>query len=243
MTTTTSIDITTSTTTSTTVTSTTTAPMKDNFIPAPNRAIDPSKPMIALTFDDGPTGKNTLTILDLLTASGGRATFFNIGNSVEANSAAAKAIVAQGSQIAGHSWTHSDLTGLSSAEILSEMTRTRDVIKKVTGIDITMFRPPYGSSNANLLAVAKQVNEAAINWSIDSNDWNGASVDQIYNNIINNANKNGAIVLCHENQANTPEAMKKVIPELAKTYQLVTVEELLYYSTKTISAGTLYNNK
>jgi len=201
--------------------------------------IDPDKPMIALTFDDGPS-KYTEQILAALNENGGRATFCVVGNRVGNFEDVLTQIKGQGSQIIGHSWDHKQLTKLTEAEIRKELQKTNTSIYDAAGVEPKMYRPPYGAANDVVKSISKELGMSLINWSVDTEDWKSKNADAVYKSIMKDA-KDGSIILCHDLYESTAKAMKRVIPELVKQgYQLVTVEELLSASGKEIEPGKVY---
>jgi peptidoglycan/xylan/chitin deacetylase (PgdA/CDA1 family) len=106
-----------------------------------------AEPVVALTFDDGPS-ENTLAILDLLTSHQGTATFFVIGaHAAERPSRLLHAILDQGSAIGNHTFDHPHLTQLDDAELPGQITRTTAVIERLTGVRPRFWRPPYLESD------------------------------------------------------------------------------------------------
>ncbi len=211
-------------------------------VPKPPRKIDPSKPMIALTFDDGPS-KNTEHILDLLEEYDVRATFFVVGNRVSTYADTAKRAVALGNEIGIHTWEHAKLTVLSPDEIASQITRTADAVKEYAGGTCAAVRPPGGACDDTVKQVAGQLGYILVNWSIDTLDWKTRDADSTYNAIMSQA-ADGGIVLCHDLYESTANAMDRVIPELIdQGYQLVTVSELLSYNTGGVTPGNLYSQR
>lgn len=210
--------------------------------PGSGNGVDPAKPMVALTFDDGPS-PTTPKILELLRQNGGRATFFVVGNRLSAYPQAARDIVAQGSEIMGHTWDHKELTNLSANAIRKEFTDTDAAAWEIAGVRPRAYRPPYGSVNDSVKAVAKELGISLIDWSVDSLDWKSRSADAVYDEIMGQV-EDGSIILCHDLYASTAEAMARVIPELLRQgYQLVTVSELLTASGGAMEAGTVYYTK
>ena len=209
-------------------------------IAAHRRVIDPGKPMIALTFDDGPS-EETDRILAALTTAGGRATFCVIGNKVEAYSDVVKRTIAQGSEIACHTWSHPYLTKISVSSIRSQIQRVQTAVGQIApGYEIKVLRPPYGSVNKNVRSVCGEMGMVIALWQVDTEDWNHRNATKTYNAILKGA-KNGVIVLCHDIYKTTATAVERVIPELvARGYQLVTVSELLSFHKDGPVAGTTY---
>ena len=203
------------------------------------RRIDPSRPMVALTFDDGP-GENTLLILEILKKYDALATFFVIGNRVESRAHIVSQTFDAGHEILGHSWSHRRLTALSRVEIRNEILRTNAVIEAVTGVAPNMMRAPFGLVDRRVQNIAAELDVAIINWSVDTLDWRSRNADAVYRIIMDNVHDR-AIILCHDIHFSTAEAMERVIPSLiAQGYQLVTVSELMYYSGKILEPGQVY---
>lgn len=204
--------------------------------------VNPKKPMVALTFDDGPS-IYTKQILATLRENNARATFFVVGNRIANHRKTIQQAKSQGCEIIGHTWSHPSLTKLNQKQIRDQLVRTNQAINQVVGYTPRYFRPPYGSSNSQVRQVARELGLSLVNWSVDPQDWKSRNSKKIYSAIMNNV-KDGDIILCHDLYESTAEAMKKVIPALIKQgYQLVTVSELLEASEKTIKAGNIYYNK
>lgn len=205
----------------------------------PVSTIDPDKPMLALTFDDGPSA-HTDRLLDVFAEHGGKATFFVVGNMLDSRPDTLRRMASDGHEIGGHSWNHRQLTNLSPSELTDQIMNTRAKIYDITGVDATLMRPPYGSCNDQVKAKATELGIALINWSVDTVDWKYKDADTVYQAVMAEA-KNGAIILCHDLHKTTVDAMERVIPALlAEGYQLVTVTELLTSNGGTVEAGSLY---
>jgi peptidoglycan/xylan/chitin deacetylase (PgdA/CDA1 family) len=203
--------------------------------------LDPNKPMIALTFDDGPSD-HTTQVLDLLEQQDVRATFCVIGSQVAGRSETVARASNLNCEIIGHSWDHRQLTNLSPDEIRAELVQTREAIEAACGVTSNLYRPTYGAVNETVETVSRDAGFAMVNWSIDSLDWSSRDASAVYDEIMANVHDRG-IILCHDLYASTAEAMQRVIPELkAQGYQLVTLSELLYYSGKTVEPGQVYYN-
>ena len=103
-----------------------------------------SEPLIALTFDDGPSVSNTPKLLQILKDKDVRATFFMIGQNVAAHPDIVKQVAAAGHEIGSHTWSHPHLSRLSVEAVTQELQKTQDAIEKVTGNKPQYLRPPYG---------------------------------------------------------------------------------------------------
>ncbi|MBQ6845027.1 MAG: polysaccharide deacetylase family protein [Agathobacter sp.] len=205
-------------------------------------SIDPTKPMIALTFDDGPS-KHTERLLDMFANYGGKGTFFVVGNLIDNRQETLNRMVSEGHEIGGHSWDHRQLTKLSSEDMTNEIMNTRAKIYSLTGVDTTIMRPPYGSYNDETKRICAENGIVIINWSLDTLDWKYRDADKVYDAIMSQV-KDGDIILCHDLHGSTVEAMERVIPDLiAQGYQLVTVSELLSYGDTEVNAGTVHTKR
>lgn len=203
------------------------------------RYIDPTKPMIALTFDDGPS-EETLRILEALEKYGGRATFCVVGTRLEEYESVLRATVASGNEIATHTWSHKKLTDLSNENAISQISRVVDMVRDMTGYEIKVLRPPYGSNDKRIRSLCADMGLIISHWTVDTEDWITRSESKTYRNIINGA-ENGTIILCHDIYDTTADAAINAIPELIQEgYQLVTVSELLSFHKEGVTPGTTY---
>lgn len=186
------------------------------------REIDFHKPMVALTYDDGPS-RFTPIVLDVLEKYNCKATFFVVGRCVPLYPDALRRATQMGCEIGNHSYGHQSLTTLAPLAVQNEMIGTNALVKSVTGISPILMRPPGG---ANDEMVRSNVGMPLILWTIDTLDWKTKSVSATQAAVLNNI-KDGDIVLMHDSHGTTAEASKTIIPELVKRgYQLVTVSEL-----------------
>ena len=198
-------------------------------------------PMVALTFDDGP-GRHTERILDTLEQHGGRVTFFVLGQRIETHRDTVTRAVNLGNEVAGHSWSHRALVGLSEGEIAYEIQSTGAAIEGLTGVLSPIFRPPYGRINGRVERVSAELGYSIVNWTVDTNDWRHQNADIVYNAVMREI-KGGAIILFHDIHASTAEAMERLIPDLiANGYQLVTVSEILTHVYGGVEPGRVYGS-
>lgn len=204
----------------------------EGFEPAPPRpaynSVHTRHPVVAISFDDGPHPELTPKLLDILRARNIKATFYVIGRNVEAYPEIARRIVAEGHEIANHSWSHPALNKLSAAAVAREITRTNEVIERVTGVRPTTLRPPYGATNA---ALNRRINEEfglrVAMWSVDPQDWKYRNAQRVANHLSTQA-KGGDILLAHDIHPSTIAAMPEALDNLlAKGLRFVTVQELI----------------
>lgn len=198
--------------------------------------LDPDKPMVALTFDDGPYTPVTSRILKVLKKYDARATFFVVGNRVPSYEDMVKQAYEQGNEIATHTYNHANLTKLNKKQIKAELDKSKKVIKNVIGCSFSTLRPPGGSINDTMRSTIKV---PMIYWSVDTEDWKSRNKKSVLNEC--KVIQDGDIVLMHDLYPSTADAVEKLVPRLVKEgYQLVTVDELLYYNGIEAEAGKVY---
>lgn len=189
------------------------------------RYIDPAKPMVALTFDDGPS-IYTARILDSLEASGGKATFFMVGNRMNSYQSAVKRMVEMGCEPASHTWNHSYITKLSAGDLIANLNQVDETLRSIAGVSTVVMRPPGGFINDSSKAALAQKGVPAIMWSVDTLDWKTRNAQNTVNVVLESV-KDGDIILMHDLYEATADAAAVLIPELtARGYQLVTVSEM-----------------
>lgn len=196
-------------------------------VPVSVRNIDPSKPMIALTFDDGPSHGLTDRVIAALDKVGGKGTFFMVGSRISgANEQTVKTMYANGHELGNHTFAHVAITKQSEAQRADAMAATNNRIRALTGVSPKVFRPPYGAVNQAAKATIGAQGMSSVLWSVDTLDWKYKDTNRVVNYILSNV-KDGDIVLMHDIHPTTVAAAEIVIPELVKRgYQLVTVSEL-----------------
>lgn len=187
------------------------------------RELDPNKPMVAFTFDDGPCPGHTERLLAAFESVGGRGTFFELGSLMEAYPDTVRAVVESGSEVANHSYNHDWLTQLSIPDAQADIQKVNDIFFSLTGNEITLLRPPYGDMNQEL---ASQISENIVYWDVDTRDWESRNTDKIIETT-KNYMYDGAVVLFHDIHATTIPAVEQLIQYYhALGYQFVTVSEL-----------------
>ncbi|WP_243717091.1 polysaccharide deacetylase family protein [Actinomadura darangshiensis] len=206
--------------------------------PPPARKIDCDRvKCVALTFDDGP-GPYTARLLDTLKKDGVRATFFMLGENVGAHRDVVRRMALEGQEVANHSWSHPDLTTLSTAEVRSQIQRTQKVIKDASGMAPTLVRPPYGSTNKR---VGHAVGMPLILWSVDTLDWRYRNVTRDTRVGIKDPEA-GGIVLFHDIHKPSVDSIPKVVEGLKKRgFTFVTVSEL--FGGERLTGGQTYTER
>ena len=182
------------------------------------------RPLIALTFDDGP-GQYTDKLLDCLEENNAHATFFMLGQLVDQYPETVKRMVELGCELGNHSWDHQNMLDLSLDGVVKEFGDTDQALIDACGQESTVIRPPYGNYTDDIIAA---VGKPFILWSIDSLDWKYLDADLDYNGIMNDSNLgDGAVILMHDIHKPSVDAALRLIPALVdQGYKLVTVSEM-----------------
>lgn len=198
--------------------------------------IDPEKPMLCLTFDDGPSDQ-TEQILNCLEEYDSHATFFVVGSNItEYNGKTLKRAAELGCEIGNHTYNHANLVKAGIDLMDSEIQKTDDLVYQHTGRYTYWLRPPYGAFNDE---VRSNVEKPLAFWSIDTLDWSTKDSKSTISSILSEV-KDGDVILMHDLYEETTEATLDVIPELVERgYQLVTMSELAYYRDFDVSDGML----
>lgn len=191
--------------------------------------IDPSKPMVALTYDDGPSRDSTPRILKKLQECGGRATFFMVGNRAEKFKGTIAQMVEQGCEVANHTYDHTLMTKVAPEELERQLVLTNQVVAQAGGVTPVLMRPCGGATNDAGMGVAGAISMPAVLWSVDTLDWKTRNAEATVSAVLDHV-KDGDIILMHDLYEATADASDIIIPELIKRgYQLVTVSELASY--------------
>ena len=200
---------------------------KPTVIPEPKHPIN-NAASIALTFDDGPNPRNTPALLDILKERGIHATFFVLGQNASLYPGILQRMVAEGHEIANHSWNHLSFEPLTIEQRTSQVRKTNEAIERAIGHPPRLIRPPYGATNPNLNRWLEDDQKmSVVLWSVDSRDWERHDPNSIRREILT-ATKPGSIILAHDIHRTTVSAMPGVLDELlAKGYRFVTVSELM----------------
>ena len=188
--------------------------------------IDLNKPMVAVTYDDGPDkGDYTDRIIAAFASVGGHATFFQLGQLAETYPDVIKKIVDNGHQIACHTYDHEHM-GAAVNEY--DIVHANDVIEEAGGIRPSAFRCPGGEITETIRAVCTSQGQAIYHWSVDTRDWSSRDADSIMAEVESIGVSDGDIILLHNIYESSAEATERLVPWLAEQgFQLVTVDQLI----------------
>ncbi len=196
----------------------------------PIYCVKTDKPQVALTFDAAWGNEDTRRLMDILGVHNIKVTFFMTGGWVEKYPEDVRYIAQQGHELGNHSENHKNMSRLDKAKIKSELQTVHDKVKKLTGKDMTLFRPPYGDYNNDVIEVADSMGYYPIQWDINSLDWKDYGTDSIVNKILDDPHLgNGSIILMHNGAKYTPDALEAVITGLQqKGFEIVPVSSLIW---------------
>ena len=201
--------------------------------------IDASKPMVALSFDDGPS-QYTWDIVHTLQAHNARATFFVLGDRVATHQAAIEYTMANHNEIASHSFSHANLVKLTDAQVIEQVRSVDVVLQQQHGCTPALYRVPYGSKDERVMDILKNEGKPVIGWSVDPYDWKVRDKDTVVNHVLSHV-KDGDIILMHDIYEPTAQAVAELVPALLERgYQIVTVSELLQFRGVTPEPGVYY---
>ncbi|MBN1777132.1 MAG: polysaccharide deacetylase family protein [Clostridiales bacterium] len=184
-----------------------------------------SRPMIILTFDDGPTDSYTPVILGELAHYGASATFFCLGKSVIKYPDMVRREADFGHTVAAHSMTHENPWEQPKDEMLAEYDTQKQLYQDVMGFPVTLFRPPGGDLKTY---VTRQIGWPLIRWNKSGSDTGDIGASEVASRVIRNA-ENGDIVLVHDIRKKTADAVPMILEALTERgFMFATVDEMLY---------------
>jgi peptidoglycan/xylan/chitin deacetylase (PgdA/CDA1 family) len=179
---------------------------------------------IALTFDDGPDPL-TREYLDVLDRHDARATFFVLGRTVEERGDDLREVIRRGHEVAGHGFTHKRFTRMSGPELRDELARTAALLP--AGPGRALVRPPHGTTTAWSLMRCAIAGYRTVLWSCDSGDGGARTAAEVIAGLDPERVRPGDIILLHEGQSWTLEALPTVLRRLREAgHVFATVSEL-----------------
>jgi peptidoglycan/xylan/chitin deacetylase (PgdA/CDA1 family) len=183
---------------------------------------------VYLTFDDGPHPEYTPKVLDALKESGAKATFFLIGKNCLAHPELVRRIREEGHCIGHHSFTHSLPESTSAKALCEEVLKTDEALAVAGESRLRQFlRPPHGKTTASKSIGLWKLGRTIVLWNRDSKDYQRKSAEQIAQWEVNNPLVGGDIVLLHDVNPYTPEALPRIIESVrSRGLALKTIEDL-----------------
>ncbi|MDX6621306.1 MAG: peptidoglycan-N-acetylglucosamine deacetylase [Gaiellales bacterium] len=189
----------------------------------------PSRRMVALTFDDGPSGR-TPAILRVLARHRVHATFFVVGRATRGMEPVLRRIALSGSELADHTYSHANLLALRAPDRTRQLRWTTLLVHRATGIQARFFRPPYGATGPAVNRLARSLGLLPVLWSVDSRDWQLPGTKAIVTRVLAHVEA-GSIVLLHDgggDRRETLRALPAILRALERRHlQPVTLSKLL----------------
>lgn len=207
-------------------------------IPAPDIN---DKKLIALTFDDGPSGAVTEQLLGYLRQKQVRATFFVIGYMAERTPSQVQKEASEGHEVGSHTTNHTAFSRMSAADLANDSLRMNQLFANILGHNTPFVRPPYGDG-AYTEKARTSAGQPMILWTVDTLDWKYRDVQTVRQNAVKDA-FDGAIILFHDVYQTTADAIPLIIDDLrAQGYEFLTVSELAKARGVTMQKGAVYGS-
>lgn len=196
---------------------------------------------VALTFDDGPSGRFTERLLDGLAERGVKATFFLCGYRIEQYPALAARIASEGHEVGSHGDKHRYFTDMSAREVCADLAAAAEKLQTAAGVAPTLLRPPGGLYDADVLRQSVCAALPIVLWSVDPRDWCCSDSDCVTRRVVENAD-DGDIILMHDMTDSSVDAALRAIDAMQKDgFRFVTVSELAAQKGVRLCGGTVYH--
>ena len=189
---------------------------------------DPSKPYVALTFDDGPHGDKTMRLLDTLKILKCPATFFVVGMQARRYPGIVERMAFEGHEVGNHTYHHYRLPLIPLEEVAPELNLCRDVLRSILGVRTRLVRPPGGEYNTAVQRIIELNGYANILWTDDPADYQMGRTPQQIEGFVARDLTPGGIILLHSGVLPSVEALPRILANIrAKGLIPVTVSELI----------------
>ncbi len=197
--------------------------------------LQPGSRCLALTYDDGPNDPYTRQMLDVLERHGVKATFFLIGKFVQQRPDIARAVVEAGHAVGSHTWDHPNLVWVNQRDLRLQLEKTQQAILEATGVDVKLFRPPFGGRRPATLRTLRHFGLQPILWSVTGYDWRAKSADEIVAHAERQI-RGGDVILLHDgrhramgaDRSRTVEASDRLLARYkGEGYEFVTIPEMM----------------
>lgn len=196
---------------------------------------------VALTFDDGPSGRFTRRLLEGLEQREAQATFFLCGYRLEQYPNLAEQILEDGHEIGLHGYCHDSMANMSCARLARELDDTAALLEAQTGEESVLLRPPGGEACQRLLEAAQARGLSVIQWSVDPKDWATSDKDAVVRRVLE-AVEDGDVILLHDMSDSSVDAALEIVDALtARGYRFVTVSRLAELRGTPLQPGAVYH--
>lgn len=196
----------------------------------PIYCVQTEEPKISVSFDAAWGADDTDELLRILKENNVKATFFLCGYWVEKYPEEVKKIAEAGHDLGNHSATHPHMSQLTAEQITEELQKCHQNVKELTGIEMELFRPPFGEYDNEVIETATKNKYYTIQWDIDSLDWKEQGTEAEINQVLNHKHLgNGSIVLFHNDAKYTPQVLDTILKGIKeKGYEIVPISELIH---------------
>ena len=192
----------------------------------------------ALTFDDGPSGRITRTLLEGLEKRNVKATFFLCGYRLADYGEAAAEIRRKGHEVGLHGYSHDSMAKMSPSTLRRELEDTMDLLP--AGCPVSLMRPPGGAANETVCTVARDMNLSVVFWSVDPRDWATDDASLILSRMLEQTG-DGDVILLHDMDMSSVEAALELVDALQEQgYKFLTVSQLAMLRLTQLKPGESY---
>ena len=193
---------------------------------------------VALTFDDGPSGRFTQRLLDGLYDRGAKATFLLCGYRIQQYPELTRRIADEGHEIGIHGYSHKTMKNMSRRSIAQEIMDTEALLPE--GCRARFLRPPGGFLSDPVVEVARARGLPILKWSVDPRDWATGDTAAIETAVLDRI-RDGDIVLLHDMSDSSVDAALAIVDRLQEQdFEFVTVSELVYLRQAKLVPGKEY---
>mgnify|MGYP002538332633 FL=1 len=189
--------------------------------------VDTEEKVLSISFDAAWGNANTEGILNILDQYGVKTNFFLVGFWAEKYPELVAELQARGHEVGNHSATHPHMSKLSDSQIREELKRCSDLVQSITGKPTTLFRPPYGEYNDEVVRISREEGYECIQWNVDSLDWKNISAEDMVRRCTKNVNP-GDIVLFHNDSKYILQALPQILEYYQRAgYRVIPISQLL----------------
>ncbi len=195
----------------------------------PIYCVETPEKKVTISFDAAWGAQDTDELLRILKENDVKTTFFMCGYWVDDYPEEVKKIAEAGHDLGNHSATHPHMSQLSKEQIKAELNAAHEKVKDLTGVEMELFRPPFGEYDNKVIEAAEECGYHTIQWDVDSLDWKELGESHEINQVLNHKHLgNGSIILFHNDAKYTPQVLDTIIKGLKeKGYEIVPVSELI----------------
>ncbi len=199
----------------------------------------PTPKYVALTFDDGPSGRYTSSLLDGLREREVQATFLLCGYRMEQYPDLTRRILEDGHEIGLHGYAHKPMDTMTPVQLAAELHRCKNLVPEEC--ELAFLRPPGGKQSARVRQAAADAGLSLLGWNVDPRDWATHRPEQVETAVVQTVH-DGDIILLHDMSDSSVQAALSIIDTLlAQGYTFVTVSQLAALREIALQPGKLYS--